>query len=116
MANALPVGTALTVEDSTSCSLRIRTTQRDRSDSLSPSVHYRTVARRAGIIRLGQDSASPVLTVGSDNSSTTFAGSIIGGGSLVKVGTGTLILSGNGTIDHTDGTTVVEYLLRRDHN
>ena len=38
------------------------------------------------------------LTVGTDNLSTTFAGTIEGtGGSLTKVGTGTLILSGDST-------------------
>jgi hypothetical protein len=52
--------------------------------------------------------------VGSDNTSTTFAGAMIGGGSLVKVGTGTLTLAGNGVINngtaevtiYSGGTTV----------
>jgi autotransporter-associated beta strand protein len=48
------------------------------------------------------------LTVGSDNSSTTFAGTIYGNGSVTKVGSGVLALSGadahNGTTSVADGT------------
>ena len=44
------------------------------------------------------------LTVGGNNASTTYAGSLTGAGSLEKVGTGTLILSGSSTFA---GTTTV---------
>jgi outer membrane autotransporter protein len=44
-----------------------------------------------GAVKLGSAS----LTAGGDNSSTTFAGTISGGGGLIKDGTGTMILTGN---------------------
>ena len=53
-----------------------------------------------GTISLGSAS----LTVGGDNSSTTFTGVLTGTGGLVKTGTGTLILDGVNTF--TGGTTV----------
>ena len=37
------------------------------------------------------------LTIGGNNQSTTFSGQIIGGGSIVKEGSGTLTLTGNNT-------------------
>ncbi|OAF11672.1 autotransporter [Bradyrhizobium neotropicale] len=46
-----------------------------------------------GIFALGNNE----LTVGGNNQSTTVSGQITGGGSLVKVGSGTLILSGANT-------------------
>ena len=49
------------------------------------------------------DLGSQTLTVGSDNTSTTFSGSLSGGGGLTKVGLGTLILGGNNT--YSGGTT-----------
>jgi autotransporter-associated beta strand protein len=53
------------------------------------------------------------LTVGTNNLSTTFASTIQGtGGSLTKVGTGTLILSGTNT--YTGDTTVNRGLLQVD--
>lgn len=58
-----------------------------------------------GTVRLGWADATPaVLTAGGDNTSTSFAGTIVGGGALVKVGTGTLTLSGANT--YAGGTTV----------
>ena len=44
------------------------------------------------------------LTIGGNNQSTTFSGQIIGGGSIVKDGTGTLLLTGNNT--YAGGTTI----------
>jgi fibronectin-binding autotransporter adhesin len=100
VANALPSGTALVVRDFTS--LYLTNTNTDTGNvGFSQSVGSLSDGGTAGgIVRLGTLDSSPVLTVGSDNTSTIFAGSITGGGSLVKVGTGTLTLSGNGTTDH----------------
>jgi autotransporter-associated beta strand protein len=47
---------------------------------------------------------SVALTVGGNNSSTTYSGVLSGGGSLTKAGTGTMTLSGANI--HTGGTTV----------
>ncbi|WP_052129416.1 autotransporter-associated beta strand repeat-containing protein [Sphingomonas sp. 35-24ZXX] len=51
------------------------------------------------------------LTVGGDNSSTTFSGSMIGGGSLVKLGTGTLTLTNatveTSTLDINQGSAII---------
>ena len=44
------------------------------------------------------------LTIGGNNQSTTFSGQIIGGGSIVKEGSGTLTLTGNNT--YAGGTTI----------
>jgi autotransporter-associated beta strand protein len=50
------------------------------------------------------DLGSGVLTTGSDNTSTTYSGGISDAGTLVKTGSGTLVLTGNNT--YTGGTTV----------
>ena len=58
-------------------------------------------------IALTNNAATPAaiaLKVGNNNSSTTYAGILSGSGSLVHVGTGTLILSGANT--YSGGTTV----------
>ena len=43
------------------------------------------------------DLGSQTLTTGSDNTSTTYSGSISDAGTLVKTGSGTLVLSGSNT-------------------
>jgi autotransporter-associated beta strand protein len=58
-----------------------------------------------GAVELG----SAILTTGSDNTSTSFDGVISGAGSLVKTGTGTLILSGMSTF--TGATTILAGIL-----
>ena len=62
----------------------------------------------AGTIQNASATLSSVLTVGSDNTSTTYAGTLAIGGAgtlaLAKVGTGTLILTGANT--YTGGTTI----------
>ena len=55
-----------------------------------------------GIIALG--AATGALTTGTNNTSTSFSGAITGTGSLIKVGTGTLTLSGTST--YSGGTTL----------
>ncbi|MFO0847712.1 MAG: autotransporter-associated beta strand repeat-containing protein [Gemmataceae bacterium] len=45
-----------------------------------------------------------MLTAGGDSTSTSFAGTIVGGGALVKVGAGTFTLSRANT--YAGGTTV----------
>ncbi|GAU85522.1 chaperone protein DnaJ [Bosea sp. BIWAKO-01] len=55
----------------------------------------------AGTVQLGSGGA---LTVGNADASSTFAGSIIGGGSLTKAGTGTFTLTGANSF--TGGTTI----------
>jgi autotransporter-associated beta strand protein len=49
-------------------------------------------------------SAAVALSVGNNNASTTFSGTLQGGGSLTKTGSGTLTMAGSDT--YTGGTTV----------
>ena len=44
------------------------------------------------------------LAIGGNNQSTTFSGQIVGGGSIVKAGSGTLVLTGDNT--YSGGTTI----------
>jgi autotransporter-associated beta strand protein len=53
------------------------------------------------------------LNVGGNNSSTTYSGALSGGGSLIKVGTGTLALSGNSSFTGT--TTISNGAVRVSH-
>jgi autotransporter-associated beta strand protein len=54
----------------------------------------------------GGVTVSAPLSVGADNSSTTFAGALTGTGALTKTGTGTLTLSGNNGTSLTGNVTV----------
>lgn len=59
-----------------------------------------------GIVNLG----GAILTVGADNASTTFTGTINGSGGITKMGTGVLTLGG--TNNYTGATTVTGGILR----
>jgi fibronectin-binding autotransporter adhesin len=60
----------------------------------------------AGSIALVNDSSSAVtLSVGKNNTSTSFSGTLSGSGSLKKIGSGTLVLSGSDS--YSGGTTVL---------
>ena len=51
--------------------------------------------------------AGVALRVGSNNGTTTMNGGVTGSGALYKIGSGTLVLTGqNGAVDYTGGTTV----------
>jgi fibronectin-binding autotransporter adhesin len=64
-----------------------------------------TILYQAGDGQTGYSNGAPVaLTVGYNNSSTTYSGILSGPGSLIKVGTGTLTLTGANT--YTGNTTV----------
>ncbi|MGA2033040.1 MAG: autotransporter-associated beta strand repeat-containing protein [Thermoguttaceae bacterium] len=56
------------------------------------------------------DLGSQTLTVGNDNTSTTYSGIISDAGNLVKTGVGTLVLTGNNT--YSGGTTVSQGTLQ----
>jgi autotransporter-associated beta strand protein len=66
----------------------------------------------SGNLLLEDNATTPnkvALSVGNDNASTTYSGTLSGAGSLVKVGTGTLALTGTNT--YGGGTTVSDGLL-----
>ena len=69
-----------------------------------------------GILTLSDTAYAVALSVGKNNANTTFSGTLTGSGSLLKIGTGTLILTGSnsyagattistGTLQLGDGTT-----------
>ena len=71
-----------------------------------------TYGSLAGVAGTHADVGGFTLTVGGDNSDSTFAGSITGTGSFVKTGSGTMLLSGDsstytGTTTVNDGTLMV---------
>jgi autotransporter-associated beta strand protein len=80
----------------------------DISGHSAPGVSVGSLAANGGTVLLGQNN----LTVGSNRSSTIFAGHILdssvfggpGGGSLTKIGSGTLTLAG--TSQYSGGTTI----------
>ena len=64
---------------------------------------------------LNANSAAVALTVGNNNGSTTFPSALTGSGSLVKVGTGTLILN-SASSNYTGGTTISGGVLQVGNN
>ena len=81
----------------------------DMSTHVAPGV---TIGSLAGVgsVLLGANT----LTIGSNNQSTTFSGVIQESGSLIKIGTGTLILTGSNT--YTGTTTVNGGVLNAGNN
>ena len=73
-----------------------------------------TVGSLGGVIGSTVTLGNSILTVGGDNSTSTFAGVISGDGALVKQGTGALTLSGNNTF--TAGITLAAGTLTLAHN
>jgi len=115
-ANALPMRGAVTVANTGSLYLYIASDQ--NQPAVTPGSYNQTIGSLADAPNSGHGSVylgGATLTVGTDNTSTTFSGQILDndstttdptvvGGSLVKVGTGTLTLSGSNA--YTGSTTV----------
>jgi autotransporter-associated beta strand protein len=76
----------------------------DTTPSLVSTGTFASLSGAGNLVLAGSDGTNVTLTVGSDNTSTTFSGTISGTGSLVKTGSGTLTLSGTNT--YTGSTTV----------
>jgi autotransporter-associated beta strand protein len=107
VANALPATTAVTINANSALFL---TDNENGANGFSQTVG--SVSGPAGQLFIGPVAANTaVLTTGGDNSNTTFAGQILGGGRLVKVGTGTFTVTGNngfsGGVTVSGGTLLV---------
>jgi autotransporter-associated beta strand protein len=96
-ANALPATTAVNLASSTSI-LSLTTNQ--TANGVVAGSYSQTIGSLSGVAFSAVYLGSATLTVGGDNTSTTFAGNIYGSGSgsgtLVKTGGGLLTLSGTG--------------------
>lgn len=92
-ANTLPLSQNVTLAGSAILALNDNSQQIGGLSSVSSS----------SVVDLGSMNTT-VLNVGSNNSSASFAGTIIGAGSLLKTGTGTQIILGSNT--YSGGTTV----------
>lgn len=98
--NAIPSSSAVTVNNATQINML------DPVSSNNTNQVFGSLAGAAGIVYLGVSNSSPTtLTVGGNNSSTSFAGAITGNGSLVKTGTGTMTL---GSLNSHTGMTTVQ--------
>ena len=98
VANAIPSGSAVTVSAGATLSLTAPTTE----VGVTAGNYAQSIGSIAGAGTI--DLGSATLTTGTDNTSTTFSGTLIGTGGLTKVGTGTQTLSGAST--YTGATTV----------
>ena len=88
--NTLSTSSAVTVTSPGVLSLNPINSQ----TGVTPGSYSQSIGSLAGSGQVQMGSAT--LTVGNDNTSTTYSGAIFGtGGNLTKIGTGTLILSGN---------------------
>jgi autotransporter-associated beta strand protein len=114
--NALPSGTALTVSGTSTADYSALVFLPDTTFTGPGRGTSQTVGSLSdggssfGEIHLGtNNNSTAVLTIGTDNTSTTFSGIIRRGGQIVKVGTGTLTLSNNDSTqssDYSGGTTI----------
>jgi len=73
------------------------------------------LAGTRNIALVNEGGASIALTVGGNNSSTVYSGTLSGGGSLTKAGTGTLTLAGTNTYAGTTSVTNGTLALGRDN-
>jgi autotransporter-associated beta strand protein len=110
--NALPSGTALTVSGTSTVNYSAIVLNPDLTFTGPGRGTSQTVGSLSdggtsfGEIHLGtNNNSTAVLTIGTDNTSTTFSGLITDSGRIVKVGTGTLTLTGT-TNDFSGGTTI----------
>ena len=95
VADAISATTAVTVNSTATTTGTLRL---DASDTIG------SLAGTGANAVVNLNGAAVVLTTGGLNASPTFAGKIIGAGSLVKVGTGALTLTGSNT--YAGGTTI----------
>ena len=94
--NAIPNTSAVTVSSGSILSLTSQNPVVTGNNGFSQTIgSLRDGNTGGGTVYIGQNNAATVLTTGGDNSSTTFSGQLLGGGSLVKVGSGTFILANN---------------------
>jgi fibronectin-binding autotransporter adhesin len=68
------------------------------------SVTLGGIAGAKSLVLVNDSSGNVALTVGNNNASTSYSGDLSGGGSIIKVGTGTLTYTG--TASQTGGTTI----------
>jgi autotransporter-associated beta strand protein len=100
-ANALPATTSVSLTNANSVlSLYASVT----ANGVTAGSYNQSIASLTGVAGSIVALGSATLTVGGDNSSTTFAGGINGSGAVVKTGTGTLTLTGSN--GYTGGTFV----------
>jgi autotransporter-associated beta strand protein len=99
-ANALPATTAVNLAGSSGLVLTAPVSQ----NGVTAGSYSQSIGSLTGVAGSFVVLGSATLTVGNDNSSTTFAGLIYGTGAVVKTGNGTLTLTG--TSAYSGGTTI----------
>jgi autotransporter-associated beta strand protein len=100
--NALPTTTVVTVSPGSQLVLSDNETG---TNGFSQTIG--SLSGTGGAVQLGPNGVSTaVLTTGGDNTSTSYSGQFLGGGSLVKVGSGTFTIASTSSNGYTGGTTV----------